>query len=71
MVQDAFEFMPKKTKQTNKTKQKLHVHACTSDKPVSIYQDPLHKHKTLYKPIHKPNQEDMITGDNCKGEIIL
>ena len=36
-------------------KQKLHVHAYTSDKPVSIYQDPLHKHKTLYKPINKPN----------------
>ena len=36
-------------------KQKLHVHVYTSDKPVSIYQDPLHKHKTLYKPINKPN----------------
>ena len=53
MVQDAYEFMPKKKQ--NKTKQKLHVHACTSDKPVSIYQDPLHRHKTLYKPINKPN----------------
>ena len=45
--------MPGKKKQNKK--QKLHVNACTSDKPVSIYQDPLHRHKTLYKPINKPN----------------
>ena len=50
-------------------KQKLHVHVYTSDKPVSIYQDPLHRHKTLYKPIISQIRKTWLQETTAKEKL--